>query len=108
MLSELLDALEKLAKEHTDTVMPGYTHLQRAQPVTLAYHLLAYYQMFSRDGNDSATVLKESTGSLSEAAPWQAPHTIPTEIFSLKSSDLLKSFLTVWTPWLTEISRSNS
>ncbi|MEI3502225.1 MAG: lyase family protein [Anaerovoracaceae bacterium] len=55
-LSQLLDALEKLAKEHTDTVMPGYTHLQRAQPVTLAYHLLAYYQMFSRDRKDSQTV----------------------------------------------------
>ncbi len=49
VLTELEEALEKLAKEHTDTVMPGYTHLQRAQPVTLAYHLLAYYQMFSRD-----------------------------------------------------------
>ena len=49
VLTELEGALEKLAKEHTDTVMPGYTHLQRAQPVTLAYHLLAYYQMFSRD-----------------------------------------------------------
>lgn len=49
LLKELLDALEKLAGEHVDTVMPGYTHLQRAQPVTLAYHLLAYYQMFSRD-----------------------------------------------------------
>lgn len=48
-LKALTDALEKLAKEHPDTVMPGYTHLQRAQPVTLAYHLLAYYQMFSRD-----------------------------------------------------------
>lgn len=45
----LLDALEKLARQHTDTVMPGYTHLQRAQPVTLSYHLLVYYQMFSRD-----------------------------------------------------------
>ena len=37
LLEDLLAALEKLAKEHTDTVMPGYTHLQRAQPVTLAY-----------------------------------------------------------------------
>ncbi|MDO4545569.1 MAG: argininosuccinate lyase [Bacillota bacterium] len=45
----LMDALEKLARQHVDTVMPGYTHLQRAQPVTLAYHLLAYYQMFVRD-----------------------------------------------------------
>ncbi len=49
LLQDLLEALEKLAKEHQETIMPGYTHLQRAQPVTLAYHLLAYYQMFSRD-----------------------------------------------------------
>lgn len=58
VLNELLDALEKLAKEHTDTVMPGYTHLQRAQPVTLAYHLLAYYQMFSRDRERFSDCLK--------------------------------------------------
>ncbi len=58
LLKELLEALEKLAKEHTDTVMPGYTHLQRAQPVTLAYHLLAYYQMFSRDRERFADCLK--------------------------------------------------
>ena len=45
----LLETLKKLAEEHVETVMPGYTHLQRAQPVTLAYHLLAYYQMFARD-----------------------------------------------------------
>lgn len=48
-LKELLDALENLAEEHQETVMPGYTHLQRAQPVTLAFYLLAYYQMFARD-----------------------------------------------------------
>ena len=48
-LAKLLDALATLAEKHQQTVMPGYTHLQRAQPVTLAYHLLAYYQMFSRD-----------------------------------------------------------
>lgn len=48
-IQDLLAALSQLAKEHVDTVMPGYTHLQRAQPVTFAYHLLAYYQMFSRD-----------------------------------------------------------
>ena len=49
LLAGLLDTLLALAKRHQQTVMPGYTHLQRAQPVTLAYHLLAYYQMFSRD-----------------------------------------------------------
>ena len=48
-LSVLLETIKNLAEEHIETVMPGYTHLQRAQPVTLAYHLLAYYQMFSRD-----------------------------------------------------------
>jgi len=48
-LKELMDTLEALAKEHVNTIMPGYSHLQRAQPITLAYHMLAYYQMFSRD-----------------------------------------------------------
>lgn len=49
LLENLRDTLVDLAKEHQDTVMPGYTHLQRAQPVTFAFHMLAYYQMFSRD-----------------------------------------------------------
>ena len=58
LIKELMDALEQLAEKHVDTVMPGYTHLQRAQPVTLAYHLLAYYQMFSRDRERFADCLK--------------------------------------------------
>jgi argininosuccinate lyase len=41
--------LVSLANRHIDTVMPGYTHLQRAQPVLLSHHLLAYYEMFERD-----------------------------------------------------------
>ena len=49
LLEKLLGTIHDLAEEHQETVMPGYTHLQRAQPVTLAYHLMAYYQMFSRD-----------------------------------------------------------
>lgn len=49
LLDSLKETLHGLASKHQDTVMPGYTHLQRAQPVTLAYHLLAYYQMFKRD-----------------------------------------------------------
>ncbi|MDD6190154.1 MAG: argininosuccinate lyase [Firmicutes bacterium] len=50
MINDLLDTLEVLATEHQNTIIPGYSHLQRAQPITLAYHLLAYYQMFKRDG----------------------------------------------------------
>ena len=59
-LSHLLDTLLGLAEEHQETVMPGYTHLQRAQPVTLAYHLLAYYQMFARDRERFADCLKRT------------------------------------------------
>ncbi len=49
LLRQLQETLLDLAEKHLDTVMPGYTHLQRAQPVTLAHHLLAYVQMFGRD-----------------------------------------------------------
>ncbi len=42
-------ALVRLAEDHLDVIMPGYTHLQRAQPVLLAHHLLAYHEMFRRD-----------------------------------------------------------
>jgi argininosuccinate lyase len=48
-LDSLLGQLAKTAKKHVDVIMPGYTHLQRAQPVLLAHHLLAYYDMFCRD-----------------------------------------------------------
>jgi argininosuccinate lyase len=48
-LAELIDALLEAAERHREAVMPGYTHLQRAQPVLLAHHLLAYVEMFERD-----------------------------------------------------------
>ena len=48
-LSELVTTLTQLAKSHCDTIMPGYTHLQRAQPVSFAHHLTAYASMFFRD-----------------------------------------------------------
>jgi argininosuccinate lyase len=49
LLFELQKVLVGLAKRHIETVLPGYTHLQRAQPILLAHHLMAYYEMFSRD-----------------------------------------------------------
>jgi argininosuccinate lyase len=48
-LTTLRGTLLRLAEEHLGVVMPGYTHLQRAQPVLLSHHLLAYFWMFSRD-----------------------------------------------------------
>ncbi len=47
-----------LAKIHIDVVLPGYTHLQRAQPVLLSHHLMAYYEMFSRDAERFRDCLK--------------------------------------------------
>ncbi len=48
-LSEVLTRLTDLADAHTETVMPGYTHLQSAQPVTFAHHLMAWFEMAHRD-----------------------------------------------------------
>ncbi len=49
LLEELRDTLIDMAKKHTSTYMPGYTHLQRAQPITYAHYLSAYIEMFGRD-----------------------------------------------------------
>ena len=49
LLRKLTETVLNKAKENTDAIMPGYTHLQRAQPITFAQHLLAYCMMFSRD-----------------------------------------------------------
>ena len=49
MTAELIDTIVTLAEKNTETVMPGYTHMQRAQPITFAHHLLAYAQMLLRD-----------------------------------------------------------
>ena len=49
LLHDLLEALTDVAERNTDVILPGYTHLQRAQPVTLAHHLLTYCQMLTRD-----------------------------------------------------------
>ena len=48
-LKELIRVLCDRAEEYADTVMPGYTHLQRAQPITFGHHLMAYAEMFLRD-----------------------------------------------------------
>ena len=55
-IAELLKVIHLLMKEHIDTIMPGFTHLQKAQPVTLAHHLGAYMEMFKRDYTRMADV----------------------------------------------------
>ena len=49
LAKEFQEALVSVAKGHLNTIMPGYTHLQRAQPITLAHHLMAYVEMLGRD-----------------------------------------------------------
>ena len=49
LVYDLLTAILKIMEEHVDTIMPGFTHLQKAQPITLAHHMGAYFEMFKRD-----------------------------------------------------------
>ncbi len=49
LLKNMLTVLLSMMEEHIDTYMPGFTHLQKAQPITLAHHLGAYFEMFKRD-----------------------------------------------------------
>ncbi len=49
LLKKLLEVLLRIMEENTETIMPGFTHLQKAQPITLAHHLGAYFEMFRRD-----------------------------------------------------------
>jgi argininosuccinate lyase len=84
-IAELRRALLAQARAHVDTLMPGYTHLQRAQPVRLAHHLLAYDAMLARDAGrvaDAARRANESplgSGALAGTAlPIDREHTART------------------------------
>lgn len=58
LLKKLLTTLLHLMEEHLDTYMPGFTHLQKAQPVTLSHHIGAYFEMFKRDRSRLSDILK--------------------------------------------------
>ncbi len=49
MINDLLNVILDIAQDNLHTIMPGYTHMQKAQPITLAHHMMAYFQMFLRD-----------------------------------------------------------
>lgn len=63
IIKELQLTLVNTAKEHTETIISGYTHLQRAQPVSLAFHLLAYVEMLERDKKRLEFALAETDKS---------------------------------------------
>ena len=58
LLKGLLKELLAIMEENLDTFMPGFTHLQKAQPITLAHHMGAYFEMFSRDRSRLADIKK--------------------------------------------------
>lgn len=62
-LVELLKVLLDLAKKHTGTIMPGYTHLQKAQPTTFSHHVMAYFEMFKRDRDRLASTYQRMNQS---------------------------------------------
>jgi len=77
LIWRMLHRLVERAQEQTGTVMPGYTHLQRAQPVLLSHHLMAYFEMLRRD-YERFTSLKEGLGDspLGAGALAGTPHPI--------------------------------
>ena len=58
LLKELLRSILLIMEEHTETIMPGFTHLQKAQPITLAHHMGAYFEMFKRDHERMTDIYK--------------------------------------------------
>jgi len=58
ILGGLIDVFLDLAEKHADTVMPGFTHLQTAQPVTFGHHMMAYVEMFARDRSRAADAVE--------------------------------------------------
>ena len=58
LLKGLLKVILRIMKENTETYMPGFTHLQKAQPITVAHHFGAYFEMFSRDRGRIADIYK--------------------------------------------------
>ena len=70
MLNDLLEVILGIAQDNLHTIMPGYTHMQKAQPITLAHHMMAYFEMFLRDRRrfraafDAADVMPLGSGAL--------------------------------------------
>ena len=58
LLRDLLSVILSIMEENTETFMPGFTHLQKAQPLTLAHHFGAYFEMFKRDRSRLADIYK--------------------------------------------------
>jgi len=95
-LINLIKATLELSKEHTETIMPGMTHLQHAQPINFSYHMLAYVNMFKRDFERFLSSFERNNYSpLGSAALAGTPHNIDREFVAdeLKFKGATKSAL---------------
>ena len=114
-------ALVSQADQHVETILPGYTHLQRAQPVSFAHHLLAYFWMFERDKERLQDSLKRINWSpLGAAALAGTPYAIdrqmtsdqlgfdqpyPNSLDAVSDRDFILEFLSISSILITHISR---
>ena len=83
LLGNLQRSFVNTAEKHIETIIPGYTHMQHAQPVSLAHHLLAYVEMFDRDKVRFSGVIKESD-SMPLGSGAIAGSTLPLDVNFLK------------------------
>src|SRR3546814_4808486 len=84
LLRQLRHKLAALAQEHAGTILPGFTHLQVAQPVTFGHHLLAYAEMFGRDAERLADCRKRVNRSEEHTSELQSLMRISYAVFCLK------------------------
>jgi argininosuccinate lyase len=98
LLNALQQVLVELAAQHINTVMPGFTHMQVAQPVSFGHHLLAYVEMFSRDGERLADVRRRTNRLPLGPRRWPARATRWTAKRWLTHWGSTASATTAWTP----------
>ena len=95
-MREYQGVLLDLAENHLETLIPGYTHLQRAQPLSLAHHLLAYFQMAQRDGERLEEIYKR-TNICPLGSGALAGLLFPLTVIIARLCCILRGFaLTVW------------
>jgi argininosuccinate lyase len=124
LITEVMGGLLDLAREHREWAMPGYTHLQRAQPVYLGHHLLAYFWMLSRDSKrfaaaaEAASVMPLGSGALA-GVNWEIDrHAIaaelgfssvtPNSLDGTSNRDFLLDYLSAASILTTHLSRLGS
>src|SRR6185369_757026 len=104
-LQALQSVLVQLADRHEDWAMPGYTHLQRAQPVYLSHHLLAYFWMFRRDARRFEFVLGSTTDLPLGAGELGFASVAPNSIDAVSNRDFVLDFLAAAATCATHLSR---